>query len=67
MSIHCRKRMSRGFWFSVLSNSAIRMGDNLATEMEEHYKTFVVSHFALLIVEEEQAYLFPSRLKKTLL
>lgn len=44
MSIHCRKRMSRMFWFSVLSNSIIRMGDNLATEMEEHYKTFIVSH-----------------------
>lgn len=66
MSIHCRKRMSRMF-FSVLSNTIIRMGDNLATEMEEHYKTFIVSHFALLIVEEDQAYLFPSRLKKTLL
>lgn len=67
MSIHCRKRMSRMFWFSVLSNSIIRMGDNLATDMKEHYKTFIVCHFALLIVEEEQAYLLPSRLKKTLL
>lgn len=42
----------------MLSNSVIRMGDNLAAEMEEHYKTFIVSHFALLIVEVEKAYFF---------
>lgn len=54
MSIRCRKRTFFFiFWFSVLSNTSIRMGDKLATEMEEHYKTFIVSRPTLLIVEEE--------------